>query len=241
MEILVRFDQINNLNADSAIPILVDKTCTETTQFRELISILNSSGRELIPLEKGKRYQIKSLYHFSCPNIIPPDFINEKAINPEDVLYDISSLKFLQLNLLSHSSKRSFPKRIFISRNNASGRRTFNESDVIGVLKKYGVETVNPENYSIQDQIALFNNAEFIAGGSGAALTNLLFCGPLCKVVVFSKYILPFSGFSTIAGYVGAEMLYITEDLSNIENMDNIHGPFLINTEKLNTIISEWL
>lgn len=240
-EILIKFEQIDCLNLDINIPILVDKICFEVPQYLELFSILNKKERKMIPLNKGERYKVKQLFYFSCPNFIPPNFNNENDIQPADVLFNLKSLDYLRKNLLPLSAQTNFPKRIYISRSKASGRRQFNEDDVFDVLEKYGFKTVCPENYSIADQIIMFNTAEFIAGGSGAAFTNLLFCYQSCKVFIFSKNKIPFSGFSTIASYVGLEMLYFTEELSCIDDMKNIHESFHINTDKLNTLVADWI
>jgi capsular polysaccharide biosynthesis protein len=240
-EILVKFERISTMELDQSIPIFVDKICLEVPQYLELLSMLNTENRKLIPIEKCVRYKVKQLYYISCPNIIPPDLLNPSDLNPDDVLFDLNILDFLRLKMLPHSSNTSFPKRFYISRKNASNRRQFNENEVFNVLKRYGFQSVLPENYSIADQISLFNNAEFIAGGAGAALTNLLFCSKSCKVIAFSKNPVQFSGFSTIAKHVGAEMLTYTENISNSDNLQDLHESFLIDTERLDLLLSEWI
>lgn len=119
----------------------------------------------------------------------------------------------------------------------ASGRRKFNEAEVIDVLQNFGFETVFPEELSFSEQISLFSHADFIIGGSGAAFTNLLFCNTSCKVIIFAKNTLPFSGFSTIASFVGFDLVYLTESSSYGEKNDNLHDSFVINTNKLIELI----
>jgi capsular polysaccharide biosynthesis protein len=243
-EILIKFEKIDSLNIDNDIPLLVDKVCLDVPQYSELLSLLNKMGRNIIHLSKGKRYLVHNLYYFSCPNIIPPSFVEENSVKAEDFLYDLSSLQYLRKTLLQVNRETNFPKRIYISREKASQtsqRRKFNEKQVFKVLEKHGFKAVFPEDYTIVDQIALFNNADFIAGGSGAAFTNLLFCKKSCKVICFTNYKLPFSIFSTIASFVGFELLYLGDDSKNIDNMTNHHDSFTINTVRLNTIVSEWL
>lgn len=238
-EILAKFEQIDSLKLDIRIPLLIDKVCVEIPQFRELFTIFNVAGRALILLEKGKRYRVKKLYYFSCPNVVPPDFWDIKGIKPEDVLFNLKTLLYLRSNLLPNKAKGEFPKRIFISRSHASNRRQFNEEEVFVVLEKFGFNKIYPESYSVANQIALFNNAEFIAGGSGAAFTNILFCKQSCKAIIFAKGKLPFSIFSTIARFVGMELLYFTEDSARIDYMKSIHESFHISTERLNSVLNE--
>ena len=203
--------------------------------------MFNNNNREMIALSKGERYKVKNLYHLSCPNLIPPNFVRDNDILPDDLAYDLEIISYLRNKLIPLSSKTDFPKRIYISRKKASGRRQFNENEIFDILKKKGFQTVFPENYSIIDQIAMFNNAELIIGGSGAAFTNLIFCKKTCKVIILAKNTLPFSGFSTIASMVGTKVVYYTERINKVEDMKDIHESFHINTDKFKIFIDRWI
>jgi capsular polysaccharide biosynthesis protein len=240
-EILVKFEQIEKIDIDISVPFLVDKINIKVPQYFELLSLFNSKGREIIPIDKGVKYSVEKLYYFSCPNFIPPDFINVKDIQPQDLLFDLKTLEYLRQQLIPRSSKKEFPKRIYISRKKASGRRQFNEDEVFSVLAKYNFEAVFPEDFSIADQIALFHNAEFIVGGSGAAFTNILFCQEKCKALIFIKNPFNFSGFSTIAKFAGVDLIYYTEGLNLNDDINNLHEAYAINAVRLNTYILEWV
>jgi capsular polysaccharide biosynthesis protein len=43
--------------------------------------------------------------------------------------------------------------------------------------------TIYPEEYPVEDQIALFNNARIIVGCAGAAFANVLYCPPAATIV----------------------------------------------------------
>lgn len=240
-EVLGKIDQIESMNIEITIPFLVDKKCTTIPQFVELLNFLNVKKRKIITIEKGYSYHVSKLYYFSCSNIIPPDFINVKEMQAEDILFDLQTLEYLRSSLVPHSTKKEFPKRIYISRKKASGRRKFNEDDVFSVLSEYNFETVFPEDYSLADQIALFNNADYIAGGSGAAFTNLLFCSSKSKVVIFMKKPLRFSGFSTVAKFSGADLTYMTEEMNLISDIKNMHEEFVIDPMRLKAFLSKWI
>jgi capsular polysaccharide biosynthesis protein len=240
-EIIAKVEQINNLVVDDSIPILVDKICMDVPQYQELFSYFFPNNVRFILLEKGKSYLVKKLYYFSCPNIIPPNYNNDNLISPEDVLFDLSTIDYLREKLFPHKSEMSFPKRIFISRKKASNRRLFNEKEVFEVLSNYGFEVVYPEDYSIADQITLFNNADYIAGGSGAAFANLLFCNKDCKALIFMRNKIHFSGFSTIAKHIGVDLVYITQEVEQNSEVRNIHESFVINTVKFTQFLSVWL
>ena len=240
-EIIVKFKAINEAGIDPEIPLLIDKICQEVPQYLELFSIFNKSGRKLIVLDFRKRYLVDKLYYFSSPNIVPPHFVKVIKIKSNDCLFDLSALDFLRSNLLPLALNNYFPKRIFISRSGASDRRRYNEDEVFGILEKYGFAKIRPDNFSITEQIAIFNQADFIVGGTGAAYTNLLFCKKSCKVICFTNYKIPLSIFSTIANYVGFEMTYIYDNTKTINNKSRLHDPFSINTDNLNMFFAGWL
>jgi len=228
-EFAIKFLQLNTINIPQDTPVYIDKICFDIPQFKELLDIMNKKNYPLIAVPNDCSYMAKKLYYINCPHIIPPNFINDNNIRSEDMQFDISALKELRDYLLPYSSKNSFPKKVFISRKNASGLRNFNEDEIIESLTEFGFEVVFPEKLSFRDQIALFNQAEIIIGGSGAAFTNILFCNDQCKCIIFAKSCLPLTIFSTIAHVVGVDLRYITEEATNgKDKIQSIHDPFNI-------------
>jgi capsular polysaccharide biosynthesis protein len=153
----------------------------------------------------------------------------------------LTSLTYIRSKLLTFSTPTQFPKRIFLSRRKASERRPFNETDVSNLFKTYGFITVFPEDYSIAEQISMFNNADFIAGGTGGAFTNLLFCKAGCNVFCFTNYALDLSIFSTVAKHVNAHLLYIADESKDISTIKNIHESFRIDLHRLDDIVRHWI
>lgn len=236
-EILVKFQQLERLELDTRIPILVDQVTMDVPQYHELFQLLNKEARKIIPIEKGKSYQVERLYAISCPNLMPPDYWSIEDVKASDTLFNLDTLTYLRDNLLPFSSSITSPARIFLSRRKASGRRSFNEVDVFQVLSKYGFEIIYPEDYTIAEQISLFNQADFIAGGSGAAFTNILFCKARCTIICFANYALDISIFSTIATHVGAEMVYLVDDSKSYSSINTIHDSFSVDLMKLDDFV----
>ena len=67
------------------------------------------------------------------------------------------------------------------------------------------------EDLSLREQISLIANTEMIAGPTGAAWTNLIFCrkGTKCLCWIAEGYG-EFSAFSNLAKIVGTNMHYVT-------------------------------
>ncbi|MBT25301.1 MAG: hypothetical protein CML60_02700 [Rhodobacteraceae bacterium] len=78
---------------------------------------------------------------------------------------------------------KNLPKRVYISRGDTPNRRVSNEDQVISLVSKYGFEPVKLTEYSVREQISLFNNVEYVIAPHGAGLTNLVFCNEKANVI----------------------------------------------------------
>jgi capsular polysaccharide biosynthesis protein len=222
------------------VPLLVDEVCFRIPQYIELLTLLNEKGRKLIPVKKDHTYLVNRLYVVSCPNYLPPNYVKIYEAVPSDFLYDLSSLSYLRTALIPASGNISTPAKLFISRRKASRRRTYNEDEVFQVLQELGFEKIHPENYSFTDQVQLFNNADFIIGGSGAAFSNLIFCRQTCKVICLTNYNFPLSIFSTIASFIGLELTYMYDSTLSYAQTDDLHHSFTVDVIRLKSIVSQW-
>ena len=75
------------------------------------------------------------------------------------------------------------PKRIYLSRDDASNRRLSNEAELVTLLERHGFVKVVAGGLSFQQQIDLFAGAEVIVAVHGAGLTNLVFSAPGTRVI----------------------------------------------------------
>jgi capsular polysaccharide biosynthesis protein len=74
-------------------------------------------------------------------------------------------------------------RKLFISRSGAAFRRISNESDLLPVLEKHGVERVMMESLSFSAQVKLLGTAAVLVGNHGAGLTNMLWMPPGARVL----------------------------------------------------------
>lgn len=221
-ENLIRLIYLNKADIPANVPILVDKGTLEIPSCRRIIEILTQdSCRELRVIDDSHIYEVGTLYCFSRINKLPANSVNPHI--PVPVVYCPQALLSLKEKLLEKRSLSNFPKRFFISRKSSRGRQ-FNEDEVFSVLEKFGFARVFPEQYPIEEQMALFNDAEMIVAGSGAALSNLLFVNSQCVIVCFGRgsYDAPHNVpvFSTIAEINGAEFYFFPRK-NSVKN--NIH------------------
>jgi hypothetical protein len=78
--------------------------------------------------------------------------------------------------IIDNASIRSGVRnRIYISREDATTRRTINETEIMDVLSEFGFERYKLSEFDFQSQVELFANADAIVGAHGAGLINMLF------------------------------------------------------------------
>ncbi len=156
----------------------------------------------------------------------------------DDYIFDKEYILKLRDKLFAYKAEsKDFPKRIFITRKNTSHRH-FNEDELFAELEPYGFKKIAPEEYSFEQQMTIFNNAEWVVGGSGAALTNLLFVSSSCIVVCLyrnSAYI-P-AVFTAPACFNGAKMYYFQS--SRGETTLKAHTDFTINPEDFRQFVND--
>ena len=75
-------------------------------------------------------------------------------------------------------------KLYYISRRNAE-RPALNEDAILEALKPWDITVIEPEKYSISEQIALFADAGMILGPQGAGIQNSLWAPRGCRVLEF--------------------------------------------------------
>ena len=76
-------------------------------------------------------------------------------------------------HLLEGNAADSFIKR----------RHIFNESEVIDFLGKFGIETIFLEDFSVEEKIQIFQEADLIISPHSGGLTFTVFCQPTIKIV----------------------------------------------------------
>jgi hypothetical protein len=76
------------------------------------------------------------------------------------------------------------PERIYVSRRGVRSFRTMlNEHEVEAAMTRLGFEIVRTEDYSVDDQVAMFSRARVVVGPHGAGLTNAAFAPSGCLVI----------------------------------------------------------
>jgi hypothetical protein len=237
IELATLFSEIDKSNVPTVVPILIDDVYLKVPQFNEVVNILNTQKRKLIAIKPFTQYSVNQLIIPEPLNIIPPNWNDNVKIKASDVLYRFDSLSYLKNKLLPYAAEKIYPPKIFLSRKKASKRRKYNENMVREVLERNGYTTIFIEKLTVGEQISLFKGAVSIISTSGAALTNLIYCSRGCKVLIFSNYNEPFSFFSTLGAFAGAEVDYIFDQSKIYTHSESLHNSFNVDLDFLNAYI----
>ena len=93
----------------------------------------------------------------------------------------------IQKNVAEEITDTAPAKRLYLSRRKCKIRFIMGEESIENVFKENGFQIVYPELLSLKELIALFQNAEYVAGISGTAMHNALFCPPTTKLIILNR------------------------------------------------------
>lgn len=191
-------------------PLLVSEKVREISVFKSILDKLISEY-EVIYMAAGLTYMVNSLIWIDTPNRLPFNMSYNAYTSTKDFYLREDSIVYLRAKLLSENKSHkqlSFHERIFLSRK--SDNRNYNKEAVIELFEDYGFKLLYMEDYELEEQINIVKHAKYIAGPTGAAWTNILFCteGTQCICWMAKEYG-EFSAFSNIAKIVGVDLHYL--------------------------------
>jgi len=99
----------------------------------------------------------------------------------------IRQLRSRLCSAADETSRQDLPRKIFITRNQATSRRLINEEAISSHLSARGFSSIKLEGLSLSQQISLFRNASHIIAIHGAGLTNLLYCRQAFVLEIFAS------------------------------------------------------
>lgn len=212
IEILSRLRYIDNIEDTNSVPLLIDEEIKRYPQLIEILEIV-SSKRNIIFVSQGTAVVVEHLIQPSMNTWMPLNIKKKDWFLTSDNLIAKSSVENIRKSVSKYIQIQK-ERKIYISRKKVSLCRIENEMDVIQIFERGGFEIVYPENLSYLEQITLFSTAKCVAGATGAAFTNLIYCNPgtIFGCIIPKKY--NFCVYSTIACLVGAKSIFLDVDIS---------------------------
>ena len=193
------------------IPLLVDDGLHDNI----IDSIFHVAGpdRQVILVPQGKSVLVDDLYLTSVCGYVPFERRQRKTPSSSEGIFSPLSFSLLVQNLIpkiSHGNIERYPDRIYIKRNSKI-RSLVNASEIENSLIANGYFVFEPERYTFLEQVAFFNQAKVIVGGSGAAMANLIFCDEkaVIKIMISEDPETSYWYWQNIACASGKEIQYI--------------------------------
>lgn len=87
----------------------------------------------------------------------------------------VKILKFFFQKILAGIQDLDFSKKIYVRRENSTYRKVLNEADLIQKLRKNNFDIINPNHFSILEQMKIFSKADVIISPHGSNLSNIIF------------------------------------------------------------------
>lgn len=174
------------------LPLLVD--CGLHRNIYDSIGTVGGKQRQLIFVEQWQRVHLKRLVGVSQAGYEPyiphglfntgiPQIVNTFSAPALMVLRDAVLDKLPSPNPLSGV-------KIFFRRSDRSNnlRGLTNSSDVEALLQKMGYTLIDPAEMSFVEQVSVCHAARIIVAPIGAALANMIFARPGCRLLALSPY-----------------------------------------------------
>jgi capsular polysaccharide biosynthesis protein len=242
IEILPKLELIDKLpEAFSKFPLLLPDDVLVVATMHDIVQRL-TKGRDVIYLQKHICYQTATCIYIDAPilsyHVVEADLV----ISPDEEHMRPAILSGFRDRILSKftaneiTNRANEPTRIFLARGK-NAYRQYNQSDVFSIFEKFGFRLVYCDKLSLIEQIRIFSNAECVAGPSGAAWTNILFCKPNVKALCFMPDIpnKNMANFSNLAHVFSIDLRYYFEP-SDFVNWTDSYYPsdlFKYNIDKM--------
>ena len=110
-------------------------------------------------------------------------------------------------------------KKIFLPRRGGIGKGIINGEEIEEYFEKEGFYFIEPHKVTFDEKVQIFQSADVIVGPTGSAFSNLIFCKPNTKVLIFSNYQRIFENYSSMPlQYYGVDIHYVTGYDDKIQN-----------------------
>lgn len=143
---------------------------------KEAFEIWGIDSSKIIPLHFGQSLQADTI-------IFPTSVTQNTQLVFNVNYYPDFLMKYVRNKMLAGVEKMNiqidFPEKIFISRKDASNRRTIiNEDEVFALFEPFGYKRFEFSKFSMAEKIAITNHAKSIINFMGSGSTNILFAQP---------------------------------------------------------------
>lgn len=212
IELMNKFKYIDGSRELDGYPLIVDEIVLAIPQFRALLDALNDTRREIIPIQKSRKYEVAEMVYISDVSWMPINVKGSVGLIDEDCRVSKECIDYLRQKVMRSYDvilSSDLRQKLFLSRKSNYSQRLSNETQVAALFQSYGFKVIYPEELSLKEQVELFARASIVVGTTGAALTNIIYCPPGTTLVSIIPREYNFNVYSTIAYNMGLRALYL--------------------------------
>lgn len=215
-------------------------------QIREIVYSYLSQFKNIkvMELERNDVANCKVLYFIENTSYISDD---TNYINPSDYIIPCFSLELLKNNLINRftdnfqknkdSTQLPF-RKLYIGRSDSGYRNVLNNAEIEQYFVSLEFEVIQPHNLTLIEKVKIFREAAIIVGPYAGGFTNIIFCQPRAKALLFVNYQRTFDGFiSTLAKYFDVDIMHVT----GYDQNDSIHSSYHVPLDKIKSAYLELL
>jgi len=187
------------------VPLLVDGKGWEVPQLRDALCAV--TDRKVIPLDWNVIYHVNRLHVPSNLFGTGPNLHRGLEVQVGDVTLYSEAIEWLRgrltLTIPGH-------RRIYIDRRAVMAPvRLKNGDEVQQIFEDFGFETVHPADMTFAEQRGMFGDAAYVAGETGAAMTNVLLAPSSTVMICMQAQRWPLNIYADLCTYGGQRNLFI--------------------------------
>lgn len=183
-------------------------------QLKEVVynELNKHKGIKILVVDDEVAVKVKFLYYMERPTTFTDHEVSVALgddVQPK-VVAEILKEKLVS-PLLGEIDQNAKPIKIYLPRR-GFGRNLINWAEVEEYFRENGYYFLEaPHKLSLKEKVQLFNSAEVIAGPFGSAFSNILFCKPGTKILLFSNFSRFYEAWLCLhKKYFNLDMLWVT-------------------------------
>ena len=228
---LVEIEKILSIETGELVVLCPQYTDSQLKQI--VLNYLSKYDRvKIASVEDGEYIGVNKLYYIERPAAFT-DHETYVAIGDNvqpKIISDILK-KELVTPMIVGMEDESYPKKLFLPRK-GKYRALTNNDEIEDFFKSQGYFFLEPHKVSLEEKIKYFYNADKIAGSYSSAFSNIIFCKPGTKALLFSNYQRIFETWLSMHyQHFDIDMMFVTG--FDIKKENSAHTSFFIPLDKI--------
>ncbi len=237
-EVLPRIMLLKEIDT-KGYPVLIQSGLHEN--LKELLDVVTEGKFQFIEIESSEWIYVSELIYPSDVCRVS-DILKREARPGDQAVHSSQLAEVRNLVVQRYARPSGYEGKVVYMRRRSGARRIVNEQELISEFRNAGVEIIDSDGLSIQQQIDVFHSARTIIAPTGAILTNILWSNPETSVIclISDHQAMNPQIWQQLADISSAKLKYFCGPRTHtITGTYSIHDDFRINTDRLFSLLNE--